>query len=385
MKCTVAGLLLAAAVTAGCSAPRAQPAVGTPPIAVAMARAGISDIATFFEAGGVVRASATAQISSRVMAPVTAMHVRAGDRVRRGATLVTLDAREIDANSSRAAAASVSAAESVRAAEADLRVAQSAVALTRATNDRIQTLLARRSATAQEADESVAALSAAEAQVEAARARLSAAMAARDAARAAADSARINASYAVLTAPFDGWVAERHADPGSLAVPGTPLLTLEDPSTFRLEVALDEARAGAVTIGQPVDVRIEQGTDPAAGWIGARVAEIARVDSASHTFVVKIGLPAGSASRSGLFARARLAGPARRALVVPASAVVARGQLSFVYLVDSEGYARLRAVSPGVEDGARREVLAGVRDGDTVVAAPPASLSDGLRVSGAVK
>jgi len=312
--------------------------------------------------------------------------VRAGDRVRPGATLVTLDGREIDANSSRAAATSVSAAESVRAAEADLRAAESGVVLARATNERIQTLFAKRSSTAQEVDQSVAALAAADAQVQAARARLSAATAARDAARAGADSARISATYAVLAAPFDGVVTERHADPGSLATPGMPLVTLEDVSTFRLEVPIDEARARSIAIGQPVDVSIDDGPASAdGGSVRGRVGEIARLDSESHTFLVKITLPPGACTRSGLFGRARFSGPARRALVVPRSSVIARGQLSFVYLVDPDGRARLRPVSAGPEDGDRREVLAGVHEGDVLVASPPPALTDGARVSGGGK
>ena len=357
-----------------------------PPVSVTIVRAGVSDIATRVEAGGIVRAAATTLVASRVLAPVIAVHVRPGDRVRRGATLITLDARDIQANSSRAAASATSAAESVRAAEADLRAAESAVVLARATNDRIQGLLAKRSATSQEADQSVASLSSAEAQVEAARARLSAATAARDAARAGADSARINTTYSVLVAPFDGVVTERRVDPGALATPGAPLLTLEDATAFRLEVPLDEARAGFATLGQPVEVRID---DPAAGtsdtWVRGRVAEVARLDPASHAFLVKVDLPAGACTRSGTFGRARFSGAARRALVIPRSAVVARGQLAFVYLVDSEGRARLRAISLGADDGDRREVLAGVREKDAVIVNPPGSLTDGARVSEAGK
>ncbi|HET9011077.1 MAG TPA: efflux RND transporter periplasmic adaptor subunit [Gemmatimonadaceae bacterium] len=340
-------------------------------------------MASRFEAGGIVRASVTTLVASRVMAPVTAVHVRPGDRVRRGATLVTLDAREIDANRTRAAATSTSAAESVRAAEADLRSTESAVVLARATHDRIQGLFAKRSATAQEVDQTVAALSAAEAQAEAARARLSAATATRDAARAGADSARINATYSVLVAPFDGIVTERRVDPGALATPGAPLVTVEDASTFRLEVPIDEARSGFVAPGQQVEVRVDEPSAPAAAeWLRGRIAEIARLDPASHTFVVKIDLPSGACTRSGLFGRARFSGPARRALVVPRSAVIPRAQLSFVYLVDADSRARLRAISAGAEDGDRREVLAGVHEKDAVVAAPPPSLTDGVRVTG---
>jgi hypothetical protein len=172
-------------------------------------------------------------------------------------------------------------------------------------------------------------------------------------------------------------------DPGALATPGMPLVTLEDASTFRLEVPIDEARSGFVTPGQQVDVRVDGPSAPAAAeWLRGRVAEIARLDPASHTFVVKIDLPPGACTRSGVFGRARFSGPPRRALVVPRSAVIPRGQLSFVYLVDADSRARLRAISPGAEDGDRREVLAGVHEKDVVVSAPPPSLTDGARVAG---
>ena len=142
-----------------------------------------------------MRARATAVIASRVMAPVAVVHVRAGDRVRRGAPLVTLDAREITANSTRASAALASAIEAARAAESDTQAADAALRLARATHERINTLYAKRSATAQELDQAVAGLSAAEAQRAGAQSRAAAANAARDAARASVEAAEIGVSY----------------------------------------------------------------------------------------------------------------------------------------------------------------------------------------------
>jgi multidrug efflux pump subunit AcrA (membrane-fusion protein) len=339
-------------------------------------------MASSFEAGGVVRSRATAVISSRVMAPITEVHVRAGDRVRRGSTLVTLDARDIDAERSRALAGSQSAAESVRAAEADVRLAESAFVLARATHDRMAMLQAKKSATPHELDQAVAALSAADAQRTAARSRLAAAEASRAAAEAAARAAAITATYAVLSAPFDGIVTARHADAGSMATPGSPLLSLDDPTKYRLEVQLDEARARLVQSGQPVSVRIDSAPGSDTDWLNARVAEIARIDPASHTFLVKIDLPAATTLRSGLFGRARFSARTRQALSVPTSAVIPRGQLTFVYVVDAEQRARLRPISIGASEGDRTEVLAGLRDGDAIVTDPPASLVDGARVEG---
>jgi RND family efflux transporter MFP subunit len=244
------------------------------------------------------------------------------------------------------------------------------------------TLHAKRSATAQELDQVTGALAAAEAQRTSAQARLAAANAARDAAQAAAEAATIGATYAVLSAPFDGIVTQRHADPGSMATPGMALLALEDPATYRLEVQLDEARAALAETGQTVSVRLDNAPVAGAGWLEGRVAEIARIDPTSHSFVVKIDLPSSAALRSGLFGRARFAGPTRRVSTVPATALISRGQLTFVYVVDREERARLRPISPGVSDQDRTEILAGLREGDAVVANPPASLTDGVRVTG---
>ncbi len=350
------------------------------PIAVSTAPVTSTALASSIEAGGVVTSRTTAVIASRIMAPVAAVHVRAGDRVRRGAPLVTLDSRELDANRTRAIAMLASAAESQLAAESELRSSQAALTLARATHDRIRTLHEQRSATPQELDQAVSALDVAEAQFKQAQAHRAAANAAHDAARAASDAAGIASSYATLSAPFDGVITERAVDPGSMANAGTPLVTLEENAAFRAEVSLDEARAATVKVGDTVTVALDQESfpDPLSG----RVSEIARVDPAAHSFVVKIDLPAVNALRSGLFARARFTGTPRTTLTVPASAAIRRGQLTFIFTVDGDSRARLRAISPGITDGERLEVLAGLRAHDTVITNPPPALTDGATITG---
>lgn len=382
MKHPVIGFVLATFAGASCASRPPQTANDRAAVTVAVGRVDARDVASSFEAGGIVRARATALIAGRVMALVTQVHVNPGDHVRRGAVLVTLDARDIQANKERAEAASLSAAEAAHAAEADVRGAESTLILARATHDRMAALQAKRSATAQELDQAVAALAAAEAQRASAQARLAAANSAHDAAQASVESATVTATYAVLTAPFDGLVTERRADPGSMATPGLPLLVLEDPATYRLEVQLDEARAALVQVGSTVSVRLDNATGEGDAWSGGHVAEIARVDPASHAFLVKVDLPASGSLRSGLFGRARFSGPARRALTVPTSALINRGQLTFVYMVDAEGRARLRPISVGGADHDRSEVLAGLREGDAIVTNPSPSLTDGGRVTG---
>ena len=106
-------LLLAALTGAACSTtPEAAPTSTATPIAVTTATAAMTALPATFEAGGIVRARLSAAVASRVMAPVTDVRVRAGDRVRKGDPLVWLDAREMTANRDRAAAAATAAQES---------------------------------------------------------------------------------------------------------------------------------------------------------------------------------------------------------------------------------------------------------------------------------
>ncbi|MEQ1729015.1 MAG: efflux RND transporter periplasmic adaptor subunit, partial [Vicinamibacterales bacterium] len=188
-------------------------------------------------------------------------------------------------------------------------------------------------------------------------------------------------SYTRLLAPFDAVVSERAADPGAMATPGAPLLVLEDVSSLRLEVRVDEARASQLRVGQAVELSAgAERTDGAAVWTTAHITEVARVDAASHTFVVKIDLPADAPVRSGSFARARFSGAPRTALTIPAAALVQRGQLTFVFVVDQGSVARLRAVSTGAAAEGRVELLAGLAPGDLLVMTPPPSLADGRPV-----
>ena len=379
-------LLLAAITTAACSTPHEDaPAAASTPIAVTTATAATSTVPATFEVGGIVRARLTAPIASRVMAPVTDVRVRAGDRVRKGAPLVSLDAREMTANRDRASAAATAAVESSSAAAADVAAAEANLELARATHRRIAELAAKQSATPQELDQALAASRAAEAQVHAAQARRAAAAAGENAAAAARIAADTGLSYTTLVAPFDAVVSERAVDPGAMATPGTPLLLLEDVSSLRLEIRVDEARAAQLQVGQPVDVSsgAPDATEGSASWTAATITEVARVDAASHTFLVKIDLPADAALRSGSFARARFSGAPRTALTMPASALIRRGQIAFVFVVDQNSVARLRAVSPGSAAGDRVELLAGLAEGEVLVIAPPPALTDGHPVQAA--
>ena len=377
MKSTslVPAVLLAAAV-AGCTRGEAPKGPAGPAVSVSVAEAAEQDLATPFEAGGVIRAQRVAVIVSRIMADVRAVPVKAGDRVRAGQALVLLDGRELQAHQTRASASQAAVTQATALAEADRQAAEAALALARLTHQRIADLKAKNSATQGELDEAVANLRGAEARMRVAEARVAEARASIESAAAGASAAEVAASYATLTAPFDGVVTEKRVDPGNMASPGQPLVTVEDDRTFRLEVRLDESRAGFVHVGDQVGVRLDGGSAQVTG----RVAEVQRVLDAGHDFLVKIDVPAGTSLRSGMYGRAVFRGAARRALAVPASAVVRRGQLASVFVVGADNHARLRLVNASEAIDGRVELRAGVQAGERVVLAPPPALVEGSPV-----
>jgi RND family efflux transporter MFP subunit len=375
---TSIGLTLSAA----CATPDREPAAApTSPLAVRVVPATTVERAERIEAGGLVAAAETATVSSRVLAPVIAVAVRAGDRVRTGDVLIRLDARDLTARVQQAGAATRAAEEALSAARSAQAAAAADHKLSAASHGRISQLRERNSATAQELDEADARLAAATAQVAAARANVEQATAQLAAVRAAANVADITESFAVLRAPFDGEITERLIDPGNLATPGQPLLRLDASGRRRIDVRVDEARAALVRPGDRVAVLLD-GQPAAAGnaVLDGTVIEVARAIAADQrAFTVKVALPPGTTPRTGTFARVRFDGARQSALVVPASAVRVQGQVTSVFVVGN-GRAHNRLVQVGQTDRDGTEILAGLDAGEPVVAAPPADLIDGRLV-----
>jgi multidrug efflux pump subunit AcrA (membrane-fusion protein) len=367
-----AALLMSAAV-AGCSArPAAAPADATEPIAITIAHVAMTNVARAIDSGGVVQARTTARITARILAPVREVRVSPGDRVRKGQTLIVLDGDDLAAGARAARSAALAAEQGSKAAAAELLAAEAGLALARASHDRIAGLQAKRSATAQELDDATAALRSAEARVTGASARALQAAATVESARAAGDQASTTESFTRIAAPFDGLITEKMVEPGNMASPAVPLLRLEDTRRFRLEVRVDESRIGQIRNGDSVPVILGSGTTSIAGT----VAEVSRaVDADARAFLIKIALPDARGLRSGEFGKARFGGTPRRALTIPSSAIVRRGQLTSVFVVD-KGIARVRLVSLS-----ESEVLAGLTESEEVILSPPAGVTEGRRVS----
>jgi RND family efflux transporter MFP subunit len=352
-------------------------------IAVMVAPVVSADIAERLDTGGVVAAQESATVASRIVATIVAVQVRAGDRVRTGDVLVTLDAKDAVERTGEARAGSIAAERSLARARADKDAAEAEHRLAAAWQKRIARLHAGNSATDQERDEAEARLAAAAARLAGAQGAIDEADARLASARAAVGVATATESFTTLRAPFDGRVTERLTDPGNLAAPGVPLLRIDADGARQIVVRMDEARIPYARVGDRVSVVIDAADEDASAGIRVDgvVAEVAReIGVDQRTFTVKVTVPSSLAARSGSFARVLFRGTSHRALTVPLDAVQQQGQVSSVFVVQN-GVARLRLVHTGTVSRDGVEVLAGVDAGESVVVSPVRQLVDGDKVT----
>lgn len=345
----------------------------------------------YYEAVGTVRAKTNTVLSSKVVGSITALHAREGDRVRAGQTLIEIDNRDARSQVSKAQAGVREAQtgtdevdKNIRAAESAKAAAEANKALAESTLKRYQVLRDRKSVSPQEFDEVETKAKIASVEVERAermlqslKARKNMVLARIDSAKADVDVAQVQVGYARVTSPINGVVVTKHAEVGSLAAPGTPLLTIED-NNYRLEAAVEESQLRNIRLGATALVTIDAlGQEEMSG----RVVEIVpTADPASRSYTVKIEIPSKSLLRSGLFGKARFVSGERQALTIPNKAIVQRGQLSYVYVVDSSGIARMRLITIGKQTGERVEILSGLGDGERIVSDGTTLNKEGVKV-----
>lgn len=283
---------------------------------------------------GTVVAKTKAVLSAQLPARVIEVSVRQGDSVKKGATLVRLDAEEPQARLKQAEAAWLGATARRKQTEAN--------------DQRMKTLMAEEVITQQ--------------QFEAAEAAYQTAQADEEAARRQYQAAKVILDFTMVTAPFDGRVTRREIDPGEFATAGRPLLALDATDLFRLETALPPSEEGRLRLGQVWPVEIP-GLPPLQGTVDEIVPA---ADPETRTVLVKVLLPRGAAVRSGMFGHLLLSSTAEKGVFVPKGAVREIGQLETVRVLEA-GRVITRHIQTGRTVGEEIEVLSGLRPNEQVV------------------
>jgi RND family efflux transporter MFP subunit len=329
----------------------------------------------FAQASGLIESQTRTVIAAQILGRIRQVHVAIGQTVQPGQTLISLDSQQLDAATAQAEASRLEAANALDETTALVSSARAQLQLAQSTESRLRQLFSRQSLSAQEMDEAAARLAQARSQLAAAEARKSQVQSRLQQTEHALASARTQRAHSVLTAPFAGIVTDKPAQPGSIALPGVALLTLERSGALRATLNVEESQASSLRLGLPLTLVLD-GSSPTP----SRIAEIVpALDPASRTLVVRAGLPQSPGLRSGQFVRGEWTTGQRETLSLPASAVRESGQIQLVFVLD-HGVARSRMVTLGPILAGRREVLSGLSAGDTVVTSLPPALVDGALV-----
>lgn len=304
-------------------------------------RLGLSDVQAW---QGTVQSRSLAKITPKLSTRILDITVHPGDRVKKNDILARLDDRD-----SRAA---------YDAAHSALLAVQAQAHQTDAEEKRMIDLYEKQAATRQNYDAVIAQAKAQRALVHQAESQ--------------AQQSKVMLGENVLLAPFDGVIGERLQEPGEMAMPNRPVVTLLKPDDLRLEVSIASLCASGVKLGEKMSVRIDAAGAPMN--LEGVVDEISpEIDAQTRSRLFKLSLPKTPGLQHGQFAWLALGCQGeQQALLIPAAAVIHYGQLQAVKVVEGQQWT-IRHIRTGKPYGDKLEVLSGLREGETIW------LEDGLK------
>jgi len=309
---------------------------------------------------GDVRALEETKIYARADGYLLKWNTDIGAKVETGQVLAEIDSPELDQelNQSRAA----------------LAQAQANQILARSSAERWQGLLKNHAVSQQEVDEKTGALAAREADV--------------NAAEAAVSRLEKLSSFKVVRAPFAGTITRRHVDVGALIRAGSngnPLFELAQMDTLRVQINVPQAYLRDLTIGSPAAIVVAE--YPGRTFSGKVLRTSGAFDAATRTMLTEIEVPNRTGELfPGIHVDVQLSlAQANPPIVVPATAVMARGDGLQVAEVDQANAIRMQKVQVGRDLGKALEIVSGLNDGTRIVTNPSDTLVDGtlVRVAGA--
>lgn len=285
---------------------------------------------------GSVEAKQATLVSSRTLARIERIHVRAGDRITEGDLLIELEQSDLQARVAQAR-------EQVNAISA--RLAEAERNLRRAIELQQRGLLAT-------------------ADREAAQANRDTLQAELDSAQQARKEAEAALSWASIRSPIDGRVVDRFAEPGDMASPGMRLLSLYNPMSLRAEAQVREHLALSLAVGQKLQVELPALSLEVEGSIEEIVPA---AHPGSRSFQIKVRLPYDERLLPGMYARVAIPAGEERHLRVPEQLVAQVGQLYMARVLGPEGPERRFLRLGKRDDDGLVEVLAGLEEGDRIL------------------
>ena len=307
---------------------------------------------------GMIQAFSQSPVYARVDGYVRTWYVDIGAQVTKGQLLAEIDAPEVD--------------QQLNQARAMLNQAQTSLTLAKVTAPRYQELIKTNSVSQQEVDQNNQNLAAQEANVQAAT--------------AAVGRLEQMQSYEKIVAPYDGVITERKTDFGDLvnagnAGAGRELFRISQNNIVRVFVTVPEEFSAQVKPGTKASMDVI--SLPNRGFVASVTRTADSIDITSRTLTVELDVPNPSGELlPGAYANVHFQLPLNVVpLVLPSSTILFQANGPQVGIVNGQNQVELRKVTLGHDFGETIEIMAGVRSADAVVANPPDSLTNGMRVS----
>ena len=170
-----------------------------------------------------------------------------------------------------------------------------------------------------------------------------------------------------VRSPISGVIQTLDARAGVTLAAGQTLAQVNGLGTVWLNAAVPEVRAAEVKVGQTAAADLAG--FPGERFAGRVIAVLPTAQADSRTLTVRIELAnRGGRLRPGMFATVHLGGTPQLALLVPSEAVIRTGKRTLVMLAGGKGRFRPAEVRTGREAGGQTEIIAGLADGEKVVA-----------------
>ncbi|MBI3401303.1 MAG: efflux RND transporter periplasmic adaptor subunit [Acidobacteria bacterium] len=374
---------------AGCSRTRAADnSAGASPPAVAVAKVSRGDLTQTLTLAAEFRPFQEIDVHAKIAGYVKSISVDVGDRVKAGQLLAVLEIPELLDEMRQDDAAVRRNGEEIRRSKADLERAESAHQMAHLASTRLAAVIKDRPnlVAQQDVDDATARDRMAEAQVATAQAALASAEQQLEVSKATQNKTQTLFAYGRITAPFDGVITHRYADTGAMIQAGTasqtqtmPVVRLSENRLLRLTIPVPESAVTRIRLGEPVDVRVQALGRTFPGKI-ARFTERLNADTRTMETEVDVANPALELI-PGMYAYAditldRISG----ALVVPVQALDRDERRTSVMVVNG-GKTEHRDVTVGLELPDRVEVTSGLREDELVVVGSRSQLKAGTTVT----
>lgn len=310
------------------------------------------------------------ELLPRVTGRLLALHVKQGDRVKKGQVVATLEHEQQDALILSTIAQAASARADTEKARAEMLNAKTDL-------DRYSRLVKEGFSTQQQYDAIQTEYTSAEASYRAALAKER---------QYEAEEKRVKSEKNdyIIRAPIDGIVLNDYSlTAGAMISPSSPILDIADPRMLKATLRVPELKIFSVAVGMPVSLRFDALPGESFGGSVTRIDQY--VDPATRTSSVEIVLDnekqAGGRLRPGMFGQAAIVEKSfAGTLTVPEGALHASETGLYVYVV-ADGKAAQREVATGIQDGGRVQILGGLDEGDEVIIFGGNNLRDGEAVT----